>query len=319
MKGIYTLPAEGKGIDTTMASASFITGYSIRVSWKSLEPTKGAYNWKVIDNALNLARKNDKYIVLRILAGAFSPDWVMAQPNVPKLEYVETNKNKPGYGTKISLPVPWDSNYLNLYYTFLGALSKWYSTEPKLYWVAVSGPVLGAATPYLSPDSGTLAIMYTKGLTAYKWEEVWKEAIDRTATLFPLKAISLCLDVPPSYPYIAERLAEYAVTKYGKRICLQSNGLSSKVLDSSYLIKNPEAASVFSLFPKYKDKAIIGFQMTWAAAWEDGAIRVGPLDQAIDAGIALGARYLEIYQDDILNPANAIILTDASKRLKEVI
>jgi hypothetical protein len=60
--------------------------------------------------------------------------------------------------------------------------------------------------------------------------------------------------------------------------------------------------------------------MTWAAAWKDrGRDRLGPLDQAIDAGIKLGATYLEIYQDDIIDPANTAILSDAQKRLGAII
>lgn len=320
MQGIYVLPAEGKGIDTKAANAPFVTGYSIRISWKLLEPVKGQYNWQPIDDIINLAKKNGKYVTLRILAGMFSPKWVLDHPNIAKLEYINRNKNKKDYGKMIRQPVPWDGNYLNTYFPFLGALSKQYSNEPLLYWVAVSGPVMGPATPHLPTDQETINIMKRQGLSLEKWGKVWEEAIDRTSQAFPQKSISLCLDVPPYYTELADHLAEYAVSKYGRRICLQSNGLSakfSKVFTSAKV--NPAIEHVINIFPKYKDKAIIGFQMTWAAAWKDrGRDRLGPLDQAIDAGIKLGATYLEIYQDDIIDPTNATILADASKRLGAV-
>jgi hypothetical protein len=318
MQGIYVLPAEGKGIDIKAAKAPFVTGYSIRVSWKQLEPVKGQYNWQPIDDIINLAKKNGKYITLRILAGILSPNWVIESMSIPKLEFVNRNRNKEGYGRTVHQPAPWDTNYLNTYYLFLEALAKRYSNESLLYWIAVSGPVMGPATPHLPKDQETVNIMERQGLTKEKWRKVWEEAIDRTSQAFPQKSISLCLDIPPYYPDLADQLAAYAVSKYGHRMCLQSNGLSAKFLITSK--RNQRIEDFLNIFPRYKDKATIGFQMTWAAAWKSrGRDRLGPLDEAINAGIKLGASYLEIYQDDIIDPANAPILADASKRLGAVI
>jgi Spy/CpxP family protein refolding chaperone len=314
MHGIYTLPSEGKGIDASAAKAPFVTGYSIRVSWKALEPGKGQYNWQPIDEILDLARKNGKYVTLRVLAGVQSPKWIMDSPDIPQLKLINRNPNQTKYFNKsVILPKIWDNNYLREYYLFLEVLAKRYSNEPLLYWVAVSGPVTGAACPMLHKDPETMRELEAQGFTREKWSKVWEEAIDRTAQSFPTKSISLCIDVPVFYPELADHLAAYAVNKYGQRMCLQSNGLSAKVFTAAE--RKQEIGHFLNVFAKYKNKATIGFQMTWAAAWKNkGRDRLGPLDKAIENGIKLGASYLEIYQDDIIDPANAGVLSNAAKR-----
>lgn len=315
MNGVYVLPTGGKGIDSVAAGANFVTGYSIRLTWKVLEPERGKYNWQPIDEIIGLARKNGKFVTLRILAGIYSPKWVMNDPNIPKLELISRNPNKKEYFNKsVRLPRPWDRNYLKRYYSFLEALTKQYAREPLLYWVAVSGPVMGPATPHLPTHPESIKAMERQGFTEERWHQVWEDAIDRTAQAFPNKSISLCIDVPPFLLQLADELAAYAVGKYGNRICLQSNGLSAKVLPAAE--RNTEVKRFLDTFRKYTDKATIGFQMTWAAAWKDrGRDRLGPLNEAIDAGLQLGASYLEIYQDDIIDSANIAILADASQRL----
>jgi len=156
MQGIYILPTEGKGIDVRIAKAPFVTGYSVRVPWKVLEPIKGRYDWQPIDNIINLARNNGKFVTLRILAGIQSPKWLMDNPEIPQLKYINKNRNQANnFNKPVTLPQPWDSSYLKEYSRFLEALAKQYANEPLLYWVAVSGPVIGSATPYLHKNKET--------------------------------------------------------------------------------------------------------------------------------------------------------------------
>jgi hypothetical protein len=314
MNGIYVLPA-GEGLKSAAAEAPFVKGYSIRVAWKKLEPRRGRYNWDPIDDILAAARKNGKYVTLRVLAGAESPDWVLRNPEIPKIEFVSRNPNKKkNYNKEVTLPRLWDEKYLNEYYRFLDAMGKRYGAEPLLYWVAVSGPVAGAACPMLPKDRETVRVLKAEGLTQEKWARTWEGAIDRTASAFPGKAISLCLDVPVFYEELAEKLASYAVQKYPGRVCLQSNGLSSKLPAAE--ARNARFKHLADIFRSYNGKATIGFQMVWAAAWKDrGKDRLGPLDQSIRAGLGLGAAYLEIYQDDITDGANAALLSDTAKKM----
>jgi len=314
MHGIYVLPA-GRGLDGAAAGLDYVAGYSIRVSWKALEPKKGKYNWEPIDRIIKVAREKGKYVTLRIMAGVDSPNWVLKSRDIPKMTIISRNPNKERYFNKeVTLPKLWDEKYLNEYYRFLDAVAKRYSEEPLLYWVAVSGPVTGPACPMLPKDEETVRIFEKEGFTKDKWRTVWEEAIDRTALAFPKKAISVCLDAPPFYEELAGELASYAVGKYAGRACLQSNGLSAKV--SAAEAQNPKYKNYLDIFRQYQGKATIGFQMAWAAAWKNkGRDRLGPLDQAVNAGIGLGASYLEIYQDDIIDPANEAILKDAATRL----
>jgi hypothetical protein len=305
MNGIYNLAAGSGAIDPKIGSLSYVDGYSIRVSWKGLESVRGHIDWSPIDTILNLARRNNKFITIRILAGVFSPDWVVTISGVPTMSFPD-----PDTGSLIKMPVPWNQNYLNLYYTFLAQLANRYRNEPLLYWVAVSGPVWKAATPFLPTDQATVSLMAKLGLTPAIWQNVWQQATDKTSQMFPQKHISLCLDMNPSYLGLIEPLANYATTKYGKRICLQSNGLNSRFLTE------PKLIDFCITLNRYKTKATIGFQMAWAAAWAPPD-RLGPLSQAIDNGLSFRASYMEIYQDDILDARNKSVLVNASTQLKK--
>jgi hypothetical protein len=313
MSGIYDLPAVAGKIDSRAAGAGFVTGYSIRTSWRRLEPKQGKYNWTYIDQSIALAKQKGKYVVLRVLAGMESPDWVKNDPTIEKMSFIGRDPNQAYYNQMVTVVKPWDPNYLKKWYAFLDTLAKRYRNEPLLYWVAVSGPVMSSATPLLPGDPQTEAEIKKQGYTHETWVAVWKEAIDRTAAAFPGKSVSLCLDPPKWDASVANELADYAVPKYGARICLQSNGLSAKwpVMEQ----KDPAYKQFVDIFRQYRGKATIGFQMTWAAAWANGTDRLGLLDAAIKVGLDLGATYLEIYQDDLIDPANAAILTDAAKNL----
>ncbi len=312
--GIYALPTGGR-IDPKVITYPFVKGISIRIPWKVLEPERGVFDWDRIEKIISLAKKEHKYVNIRILAGVYSPEWIFSDPNIPKIKFICRNPNKKKfYGKSVTMPVLWDRRYLEEYYRFLRALGQKFDKESSIFWVAVSGPVTGPATPHLPKNPQTLRLFKKYGFKKDLWLEVWKEAIDQTAQAFPDKAISLCLDVPPFYMDMAGELARYAVTRYSGRICLQSNGLSAKVF--KVLRTNSKIKYFLDLFPRYADKAIIGFQMTWAAAWKNrGRDRLGPLDKAIEAGLKLKASYLEIYQDDIVNRANWSILENAASRL----
>lgn len=314
--GIYALPTKGK-INKEIFEKSFVKGISIRIPWKVLEPEEGKFKWEKLDKIIQQAKKANKYITLRIMTGIYSPRWIFDDPDIPKLKFISKNRNKKKFfGKEVTLPVLWNQNYLKKYFNFLKKLGKRYGDEPILFWVAVSGPATGPATPHLPKAPSTLEVFQEHGFTNEKWLQVWKWAIDETAEAFPNKPISMCIDVPRFYIEMAQELAEYAVSKYKGRICLQSNGMSARVLKA--VERRPIFKRFFSIFTTYQNEAIIGFQMTWAAAWKNqGRDRLGPLDKAIEAALKFGAKYLEIYQDDIIDPANEHILMDLKKRLND--
>src|ERR1700678_3719450 len=43
-----------------------VSGLSTLISWKELEPTEGQYDWKLIDNLLDVCKENNKSLILRI-------------------------------------------------------------------------------------------------------------------------------------------------------------------------------------------------------------------------------------------------------------
>ncbi len=314
--GIYALPTKGK-VYKEVFEKPFVKGVSIRISWEVLEPEEGRFEWEKLDKIIAQARSYNKYVTIRIMTGVYSPKWIFEDEDIPKMEFISKNRNKKNFlGKTVVLPVLWDRNYLEKYFNFLKKLGERYGDDPNVFWIAVTGPATGPATPHLPKSRSALEVFREHGFTKEKWLNVWELAIDKTVEAFPDKLISLCIDVPRFYVDMAGELAAYAVSKYEGRICLQSNGMSAKVLDA--IDENPIFKDFFSIFMKYREKAIIGFQMAWASVWRDrGRDRLGPLDKAIETALKFGAKYIEIYQDDIVVPENEYMLAELEKKLNE--
>jgi len=68
-----------------------IRGWNFTFAWKDIEPQKGKFNWKLVDDQFKIAADNNLYIGFMIWVGQNSPEWVYTQDGVEK---VVTNDDK---------------------------------------------------------------------------------------------------------------------------------------------------------------------------------------------------------------------------------
>ena len=97
-----------------------------------------------------------------------------------------------------------------------------------------------------------------------------------------------------------QSVVDTSLSLYGSRIGFENWGLNAES-STGYL---PNA-----IIYDHRLTNPVGFQMTGNATTGGGGDLRGTLRQAMEAGVAMGAQYLQVYGDDIANPATPTIST----------
>jgi hypothetical protein len=57
-------------------NAAYVDGLSWRFGWQRIEPQEGQFSWSTIDQVLEVSSRAGKKVMLRVVAGINSPEWV---------------------------------------------------------------------------------------------------------------------------------------------------------------------------------------------------------------------------------------------------
>lgn len=119
-RGIYVLDS-GAGTtvggvpmrDGNVTNKTFVDGYVLRTEWATLEPTKGVYDFTIIDNILSKLTPINQKLSLMLASGVL-PTWLNTLPGVTT--YTAGNP-------ATTLPIPWNATVQERYRLLLVALS----------------------------------------------------------------------------------------------------------------------------------------------------------------------------------------------------
>lgn len=270
-----------------LLDAPGIDGAALQEAWAFTEPVNGTYNFSRINNAFALAEARGKKISLHLLASPREPTW-LAQLGA---QYYQTAS-----GQRI---VPWDSVYLSRYAEFLQALAQHLQTQgyaDSLFDVSVVVPV--GEMNLVDCRNGTLGTALPYNRAAYL--QAWKTAIDNLHAAFPLvnKFLSpehaglVCW--PTVDNLLFSSIMDYAIATHGSTFWMFAADL------------NADGSARTSDNLSYVAQTSLGYQTIWSAT-NDPNFRMGGtyptnLKTAVCFGLSNGARYFEIYADDVLNP-----------------
>lgn len=90
-----------------------VTGFRVRLSHGKICPTRTTRDWSILDQAMNLAHSNGKFISLSVAAGFSVAPWVYTQG-------VQKYTNADGSGSQ---PLPWDTKWQSIWFAFIDELS----------------------------------------------------------------------------------------------------------------------------------------------------------------------------------------------------
>jgi len=319
-KGVFSLGKPGAPASSTVLSNPNVDGISVRQSWSAINPSDGTFNWSFFDSEISRAAAAGKKVILRILdGGANIPSFVLAGATT---KYTYTFGVGPTAGTVITIPVYWDSYFLQKKKALIDAFGARYAKNP-----AVVVACVGIANSHdadwhvphdttVDPAVGISQVQEwkNKGYTTQKLIDSCDTIIDEMMTVFPGKCVYIAINpvsslLDPSDNYSAQTVISNERAKWGNRLIVGKNNLC---VPPKMPAAPPPANSSYAVW--YNAAPTVAAQMLWYCYGDstyrnNDGVAVDPatcLQNAIDAGIGYGVKYIEIYQTDVINLPSTI-------------
>ena len=306
-----------------------VDGFRYKSSWKAIQPTNASeYKWTQIDSQIAIAAQAGKKIGLAIAAGLSTPDWVYTStPVVYKYHMQETD---PATGLSIGdQPLPWDTAYQTKWLNFVAAIGARYNNNPNVSYVVISGfmqsfPMTLVKTPEDDAALTALAQNPPAGYSGLTTSYVDSDAAYNPAAesiiagymdAFLTTAVILTLDNP--FPTEAGPTDQRIIKDWGKA---QYPGRFGTMVSALYATPAPhEPPDPPSIYPK-------GFQMVCRTS-ETARLYIDPdpvplpqapipLQDALEHGVTLGGKYVEVYDDDLYPDEAQPVLSQERAKLQ---
>jgi hypothetical protein len=257
-----------------------IDGMRIRPIWRDVQPGSATFDWSSIDELLGLATQHSKFIGLSVSAGTCTPRWVY---DAGATEYHLQD------GSGLSMPIPWDAVFQTKWLAFVRTMGQRYDGNPALRYVVISGLGQFIETVMAKTNADNEALSALGGPPA--WEVAAQQIIAAYAEAFPTTPFF----ITASRPFLGaetilslETVIDWAVATYPGRFGIMNATLNAHSSTNYY----PNLA----IYTYYHTQPT-GFQMLCSAIHNPQRLG-GTLDQTLTAGVLLGAKYVELYQDD---------------------
>lgn len=301
--GIFHLQSSGVSAKDPQWTNLAMDGVRVRTDWKTLQPSGAtSYDWSALDLACDLAGNNSKQLGVSVNACLGVPTWVHSAG--AKVIFI-TSKGVPNQ----MLAIPWDKVFLVHYESFITALAARY--DGRFTYVPMGG--LGQSMEsYIAHDDATVKKLdKLGGLEAWKGScvaitDAYASSFKTTPFIFTAaKPYGPYGNVPASVAALSEVVNQLAA-KYPGRF---------GVMDCSLAVGSNTGYLPHMLVSKWSASCPCGLQFLTSTVGFGGHDLGGTLKQALDAGVALKAHFIEVYQVDANDPANTQLFQDTSARL----
>ncbi len=333
--GIYDLlfgaPGTGR-IDLTdhpLLNNPNIDGFRYKTGWAKIQPDNATtYNWESIDSAIAIAAAHGKKLCISIAGGFSVPDWVYTStPVVYKYTMLEIDP-----ATRLSIgsqPLPWDTAYLDKWQTFLAAFAARYETNPACSYVVMGGfmqtfnmVVAGGESDFnamenlaKNPPPGYPGLVTSYPDFSAAYIPAAQRVMTDYATSFP--TTSLLLTMLRVVPGDLGVTLQNTVSEWGKATFPGQVGTMVSALYANLPPHAPPPPPVN--YPK-------GFQMVCGAVDDPARLYLAPdpvpmtpnpipLQHALQRGVSLGGKFVEVYQQDLVPEISQPVLAVERLRL----
>lgn len=180
-----------------------VTGETIRIRWKEIQPSRYVFNWGWLDTQINRCEQlNLPYKILIMTGGGGVPGWAAR------------------------LQVPWDSELINNYRILVSELGKRYNNDELCVGAHITGPTIASAE--MHARSGGQDLTKFPGYTPTKMIKAWQDCVDAYEQAFTNTVSILSISGQNgTAPYVLP-VIEYAKKTLGKQAGFQHNSLAAK-------------------------------------------------------------------------------------------
>lgn len=321
--GVYFLGTADLPVAQNIYAKNNISGVVVRVRWESLETAPGVFKWNFLDGELSKAQDAGKKCSVALLG---VPGW-LSQLNVAKYFYIDQNSAHSTYGDTLFSFIPWDKVYVDRLKKLFSGLGERYKADLRIsYWNLVSGQMSRNLPDSVVTAEGKKAFPAWSGYQADTLVKRMNEVLDVYMQLFPNTPLWASMDYQRFEPafsgnpknYVARKFSEYGIAHYSDRFGVWREDLSAC---------NPNLATLQSGSQWHimkENPCRNGAQMVWSV--QDGSARMNQcgivpnteafvLDSAVQHGITMGMRYIEIYGADINDSSLDEVITKANNLL----
>lgn len=260
-----------------------VAGVAWRGLWKQVEPSDGTWDWSRLDTALDEAADAGKRVTIHL--GSSGGGWPTWLTTAGVATYAGTTPLGP-----VTDPVPWDATYLARYSRLMQTLATHLTARnatARVRAVSVGAPVsemslVGCTQGVLGTSPTSVAYDRARYLGA------WSTAAQAVMTAFPANEVVVSAPVPV--------------------ICRPDSDGAAFFRD---LMTPLARASIFAADLKASGSQRAGqidatlrgrpllFQTIWSSTNDPTNRLEGTLSSAVCSGLALGARYFELYKADL--------------------
>jgi hypothetical protein len=281
-------PVNGRKHDVPELHDPLIYGLSWRFKWQAIESQDDRYQWELIDRALEVTRKGGKKLMLRVVAGINTPEWLY-QAGGKAFPFSNADLAHPQhYAESLRMPIPWDEVYLAKWEEFINAFGERYNGNPDIYSIQMTG-------------GGHIGEMNLPKAHK-KWQQVgysdekliaaWKRIINAYQKAFPDTPTNLDINEPLGRrSKVLEPVVSYVVATYPGKVYLQHNGLKEDLPKDHHIRQTLREAS---------RKTLVGYQMLGGKGFLDK--QVGDRVIAFRNALEDHASYVEVYASDVRDP-----------------
>lgn len=298
----------GEPMDLKSLSNPYIKGVALQIHWSDLEPEKGKPDWSRLDTLFAAAESSGKWVQLLVFPGFFSPEWALKGVKTEQFPI----QYGPGKGTIETLPMPWDTRYLNRWFAFVKLLSDRYGSSPAFKVVSAVGPTSVSAEFTLPESPADIKKWQKDGYTPSKYTGAWNCSFQTYASDFPNQFISLSLGSglrlnnqgkidAREANQVRRTVVNEAESTLGNRFVLQESNLDGDPTTPT------TPATLFMI--RHIARAVTGFQLRTSCEKNSGNMgAMGDpalaLRRSIDNGMTPNkagqhVNYIEIYEPDI--------------------
>lgn len=267
--GIYAFsgPKTPFSVKESLLALPYVDGITAYVTWKTLEPVEGTFDFSFIDQNIERAKFRGKKVTIGVFTGKNAiPDWVFEKG---VQHWVSTNGD--------SLILPSDSLFIEIWRARVEKLGQRYDSDTTVSHIAICGPagtLCGPRYPELPPQ-----VTFNQLVTR------WVSITDMYRNAFPKTTKSLEVHLTIGMEMQLTEAVFMAVPKD------ENFGPFAEFLSpTAPQITLPTGITYAALAGEYPWS---GFQM------------VSPqgemIDEALAHGRSFGCRYFEIYEGDLLN------------------
>ena len=271
-----------------------VKGFSIRMTWRTVEPSEGQFDFSTFDEAFALAAAHNKTLGLSLAAGSLSPSWVYTA-GAQQFSYTT-------YGGQTGvMPLSWDPVFQKAWKTMVTALGNRYASNPALSYVMVGGMGRDFESTQLLTASNTANFNALGGLT------LWTPAASKIAKFFtssfPNTHVICAMNPPITGPGLTMMtlFVNGMLDAYPHQFGVACDSLSQ--------VTQSVTTSVAYIQGESQDTTC-GFQMASPSAELNGT-----LEAALQIGVGFRAQYIEVYSSDCALSSEQPALVEANTGL----